>query len=134
MSPYLLVYVLAANVNNQWSAAMDFVQSSNFSLSFRRNKLKRELSTSNLSLRELESRPSPLLTIFLTLFLTRIPRHQPRFFQGRAKIRIVFHQSTRDAVSNRPGLSGCAAAIDIDKNVKFIDCLRQAKRLTNDHL
>src|SRR5580765_1191053 len=87
-----------------------------------------------LTFRELESRTSTFLPVFLTLFLTRIACDEARFFERRTQVRIKFHQRTRDAVTDRTGLSGCAAAVDIDEKVKFLNSLRKAKRLTNDHL
>ena len=37
-------------------------------------------------------------------------------------------------MANRTGLSGRAAALNVDENVKFLGRLRQTERLTNDHL
>ena len=51
-----------------------------------------------------------------------------------AKVRVKFHQCTRDAVTDRTGLSGRAAAVDIYQNVEFLGRFRQVERLTNDHL
>src|SRR5690606_36458594 len=87
-----------------------------------------------LSFRELESRTGAFLTVFLTFFLARVACDQPRFFQCRTQVRVEFHQCTRDAVTNRSGLSGRTAARNVDENVEFRTGFRKAKRLTNDHL
>ena len=48
-------------------------------------------------------------------------------FQGRPKVSVELHQGTRDAVADRTGLAGRAAAVDIYKNVEFLGRFRQAE-------
>src|SRR5688572_30764448 len=86
-----------------------------------------QLTTNELSLRELESRTSTLLPVFLTLFLTRIACDQAGFLQSTAKVRVELHQGTGDTVSNRTGLSGRAAAEDVHENIELLTCFCQAK-------
>src|SRR5262245_17472327 len=92
----------------------------------------RVLRTTILSLRELESLTSALLSVFLTFLLARIACHEAGFFQGRAIIRIVFKQRAGDTVTHRTGLSGRPAAIDVDQNVELADGFRQFERLIDD--
>src|SRR4030095_11380076 len=86
-----------------------------------------------LSLRELEPLSRSLLSVLLTFLLSRIACNQSSLLQSRAKVRVEFHQRTRDPVTNRTGLSCRSAAVDIHKDVELAGCIGQAKRLTDDH-
>src|SRR6478672_3099137 len=87
-----------------------------------------------LSLRELESFTGTFLSVFLTLFLTRIACDESGLFERAAEVRVIFHQRTGDPVADRTGLPGSAAAKNVDENVELINRFSQLKRLTDDHL
>src|SRR5687768_7478459 len=87
-----------------------------------------------LSLRELEPRTGALLAVFLTFFLARVAGYQSCFLQSRTQVRVIFHQRTRDAVTDRTSLTGGAAAVNVDENVELCCRIRKAKRLADDHL
>src|SRR5262249_16241920 len=75
-----------------------------------------------------------LLSVFLTLFLTRVACNEPCLFKRRAKICVEFEQRTGNAVTNCSSLSRRSAAIDIHQNVEFTGRFRQFKWLKNDYL
>ena len=92
------------------------------------------ISWSRLTLAELRSATSCFETVFLTLFHTRISGEESGALQDRPVLSVCLQQSPCDAMTDRTGLSGIAAALDIDKDIKLAVILGRYERLTNDNL
>src|ERR1039457_1387271 len=69
----------------------------------------------------------------LTLDLARIARHEARLPQWLAQRLIISDQRPGDAVTDRAGLAGDAAAGDLDRDVERRGHLHQLQRLPHDH-
>ena len=69
-----------------------------------------------------------------TLFIFQIARSVIRIIQIAVPFVLIILGSAGDAVTDRAGLAGHAAALDIHKDIKLIRVLRENKRLANDRL
>src|SRR3954464_6598479 len=69
----------------------------------------------------------------LAFDLARIARHEAGDAQLLAQLRIVFHERARDAVTDRAGLAGDAAAGHRHRDVELVRELHELERLTDDH-
>src|SRR5882724_6724552 len=69
----------------------------------------------------------------LALDLARIARNEAGIAKGLAKRLIVLDQRTGDAVTDRAGLAGDAAAIHAHADVELVHGLHRFERLTHDH-
>src|SRR5262249_11172633 len=58
---------------------------------------------------------------------------QARLLELLTKLGVELEQRARDAVTHRAGLTGRAAAVNIDHHVEFVDSVGQLQRLADDH-
>src|SRR5690606_239392 len=65
--------------------------------------------------------------------LARVARDEAGGAQRAAQVLVVFDQRTRDAVADRTGLTGDAAARHMSLDVELVGQLRDLERLTHDH-
>ena len=87
-----------------------------------------------LSLAELWCATSGFETVFLSFLHSRVTGQVAGFFEDRSVLRICLEQSAGDAVADRSGLSGVAASVYVDKNIKLICRICRNERLTNYNL
>lgn len=86
-----------------------------------------------LALGKLLTAPRLMKTNFLALYLSCIPGNQPRLAEYRLERCIVIDQCSRDAMSDRTGLTRLPTTINVNQNVKGIKVIGQYQRLTYDH-
>src|SRR3984893_17414083 len=86
------------------------------------------------TLAELEAGAGALLAVLLALLLPRVAGQEAGRLQAVAQLDVVLEQGARDAVPDRPGLPGAAAALDRGDDVEFLHRLGDQERLLDDHL
>ena len=89
---------------------------------------------SRLSLRELRSATSGFEAVLLSLLHTRVSGKETSGLQSRSVLCICLKQCAGDAVTDRAGLAGHSAALNIDQYVELISVLSQHERLADDGL
>src|SRR5512143_2167096 len=94
--------------------------------------LRRSEATTS-ALRELFALARLVQTHLLALDLARVARDEPRLRQRRLQRRVVVDERARDAVADRTGLAGLAAALDVDHDVEGRLVVRQLERLADHH-
>src|SRR5450631_2518246 len=85
------------------------------------------------ALRELRAAARLAPTDLLALDLARIAGDEPGRAQWLAQVLVEFEQRARDAVTDRAGLAGDAAAVDRNRDVEARRHLHELERLANDH-
>src|SRR5690606_23841352 len=86
-----------------------------------------------LALGELRSATCLAEADFLALDFACITRDVAGIPQRLAQRLVVFHESSRQAVANRTGLTGDPAAVHGDGHVELRLHAHELERLTNDH-
>src|SRR5580700_8108388 len=86
-----------------------------------------------LTLRVLRAAAGLATSDLLALDLARITRDEAGIAQGLAQRLIVLDEGTRDAMTDRAGLTGDATAGDLDRDVELAEQLHRFQRLAHDH-
>src|SRR5882724_10351954 len=89
--------------------------------------------TSRLALRELRAAPCLAAADLLALDLARVARHEAGGPERLAQRLVELKQRARDAVVDRAGLAGDAAAVDRDLDVEAGRHRHELERLADDH-
>ena len=93
-----------------------------------------QVSGINSALGELRCATSGLQTVLLALLHTRIAGQEAGLLQNGAVLGVHQQQGAADAVAQRTGLAGHAAALDGGNDVHFAQGVGGVQRLTDDHL
>src|SRR5829696_9635713 len=86
-----------------------------------------------LALRELEAAAGLLPTVLLTLDDTRIAGQEAFLLERAAKLRLIVGQRLGEAVTDRTGLAGETATVNVDGDVVLAFALGDLERLRQDH-
>ena len=86
------------------------------------------------SLAELRCSSSFLQAVFLTLFHAGVTGQEAFLLEDGAVFRVCLAEGSGDAVTDRAGLAGGAAALDGDVEVELTHGVRSFQRLTDDNL
>src|SRR5215213_6359131 len=86
-----------------------------------------------LALRELEAAAGLLPAVLLTLDDARIAGQEAFLLERAAKVRLVVGQRLGEAVTDRAGLAGETATVNVDGDVVLAFALSDLERLRQDH-